>query len=188
MKKDEPKAPEDDATEVTAAELDVLSRVGESIDANEPFVIENNTVANTPGVGVVILEPHALDLAALDSKLVVVLVDGKPKAVLVTPTTNATPLPVGDPAHKLPEGAKILKTTVAAHLKHLAQHDPRERIAAASTLQAWAGDLYVGEQLSAQEWHHPLYTATAAEAIAGFVAHFHRGFSDPDAPTLSMDV
>lgn len=187
MPKSEPKDEADDVAEMTAAELDAMA--GEPTEAPS-VVIENCTFEGGQGFVVSdsapMIEGHALDLAPVHSKVVVVMVDGRPKAVIDTTTGHPTPLPDGDVAHKLPEGAKILKTTVAAHLRNLAS-DPNERYHAQNALQGWVGDLFVGEQLSAQEWHHPLYRHTGTEAIADFVAHFHRGYSDPDAPVLQTE-
>lgn len=88
---------------------------------------------------------HALDRVVVGSKVVVVKGDGAQFAVLAGPD-GATTLPAGDPAHKLPEGARIRKV---------------------------ADDRFESEQLSPAEDHPMLVTATAHEAVAGFVAHFH---------------
>lgn len=196
MPKNEPEATMDDATPATAGELDALAAIeGDDILSAATDAMERESARRAPhGVLVNVtadsaplIEGHALDFAPVHSKVVVVMVDGRPKAVIDTTTGHPEPLPIGDVAHGLPEGAKILKTTVAAHLRNLAT-DPKERAHAQNALQGWAGDLFVGEQLSAQEWHHPLYRHSATESIADFVGHFHRGYSDPDAPVLPTDV
>lgn len=85
---------------------------------------------------------HALDSAPVNSKIVVVEGDG---AILATPDFH-TRLPDGDPAHKLPVGARIVKR---------------------------AEGIYQSIQLSPAEDHPLLVTASARDAIAQFVPHFH---------------
>lgn len=53
-------------------------------------------------------EPHALDLAPVNSKIVVVRDSGRTFALLATPD-GVSELPEGDPAHLLFEGARIQK-------------------------------------------------------------------------------
>ena len=86
---------------------------------------------------------HALDAAPVNSKLV----KTDEGAFLATPD-SVTRLPDGDPAHKLPEGAKILKR---------------------------AADAYWSIQLSPAEDRPVLVTTTAMDAIAQFIPHFHEG-------------
>jgi hypothetical protein len=89
--------------------------------------------------------PHALDSAPINAKIVVVLLDGKSHAVLAGPA-GAKELPVGDVAHRLPEGARIRKI------------GERE---------------FMAEQMNATEDHAPITRESAGRAIADFVAHFH---------------
>lgn len=89
---------------------------------------------------------HALDSAPENSKIVVVLLDGKSHAVLAGPS-GAKELPKDDVAHRLPEGARILKLT--------------------------DGQGYEATQMSPTVDFPPLRTASAGEAIAQFIAHFH---------------
>jgi hypothetical protein len=91
-------------------------------------------------------EVHALESAPVNSKLVVVE-DGQKhrKAVLATPS-GAEFLPEGDPAHALPLGARIHKA---------------------------ADGKYVATQLSPALDFPDATFATASEAIAGFIPHFH---------------
>lgn len=91
-------------------------------------------------------EPHALDLAPDNSKIVVVLLDGKSHAVIAGPE-GAKELPVGDIAHRLPEGARIQKLPDRQGFR--------------------------ATQLSAVEDHPDRTYATAGAAIAGFLEHFH---------------
>lgn len=88
---------------------------------------------------------HALDLVAVNSKVVVCESDGEKFAVLATPN-GPIRLPKGDPAHRLPVGARIVKT---------------------------AQGQYTATQLSPTLDRPPLVTETALEAITGFIAHFH---------------
>lgn len=88
---------------------------------------------------------HALETSPANSKIVVVLMDGKSHAVLATPA-GAHELPVGDAAHRLPEGARIRKLEEGR---------------------------YVAEQMSPVEDHPPLVTDSVDAAIGGFIAHFH---------------
>lgn len=85
--------------------------------------------------------PHALDEAKNNSKIVVT----KLGAVMATPD-GVKQLPVGDPAHGLPEGARIMKQ---------------------------GPDAYVACQLSAVEDHPEKTFPSAGAAIVGFLAHFH---------------
>lgn len=90
---------------------------------------------------------HALDLEPVNSKVVVILDQNKPKALLATPAMlEPKVLPEGDPAHKLPEGARIRKVEE---------------------------EKYIGEQLNAVEMRPPLVRDTAAAVISEFVKHFH---------------
>lgn len=92
---------------------------------------------------------HALDHAPKNSKIVVILNQEthKPEAMLATPD-GVTRLPDFDPAHKLPEGARIQKI----------------------------GDgRFVATQLSATVIVPDLETPTAALAIVQFIPHFHNG-------------
>lgn len=89
--------------------------------------------------------PHLLDSAPVNSKIVVVLIDSKSHAVLGTPD-GAKELPAGDPAHRLPEGARIRKL------------GERE---------------FLAEQLNASEDHAPITRESAGRAIADFIPHFH---------------
>lgn len=89
--------------------------------------------------------PHALDSAPVNSKIVVVRLDGKNKAVLAMPSGTIT-LPVGDAAARLPEGARIAKV---------------------------ADGKFVSTQLSPAIDCPPLHTKTAIEAIVQFIPHFH---------------
>lgn len=91
------------------------------------------------------LPPHALDSAPVNSKIVVVLLDGKSHAVLAGPD-GAKELPKGDPAHRLPEGARIRKI------------GERE---------------FLAEQMSPAEDHAPITRETTMRAIADFIPHFH---------------
>lgn len=91
------------------------------------------------------LPPHALDSAPLNSKIVVVLLDGKSHAVLAGPD-GAKELPKGDPAHRLPEGARIRKVA------------ERE---------------FLAEQMSPAEDHAPITRESTQRAIADFIPHFH---------------
>lgn len=94
---------------------------------------------------------HALDDAPVNSKIVVVKdpVTGANTAVLATPGGVIT-LPEGDPAHRLPEGARIAKI-------------PHKD----------GGFRYQGTQLSAVMDYPPLYDESAAAMIARFTGHFH---------------
>jgi hypothetical protein len=89
--------------------------------------------------------PHALDLADINSKIVVILEDNKPLAMLATPS-GIDVLPEGDVAHKLPAGARIQKL---------------------------ARDRFEATQLGATVVQPLLVTATATEAIGMFIKHFH---------------
>jgi hypothetical protein len=84
---------------------------------------------------------HPLDLADINSKIVMT----DQGAVLGTPQ-GATLLPMGDPAHLLPVGARIRKL---------------------------AEDKFVGEQLSPAKERPVLECISALEAIEKFVPHFH---------------
>jgi hypothetical protein len=84
---------------------------------------------------------HALDLAPVNSKIVATLGG----AVLATPE-RVELLPPGDPAHRLPEGAKIQK--VAEHVYR------------ASELRSFYG-------------HDAKDYETATAAIQDFLTHFH---------------
>lgn len=97
------------------------------------------------------LAPHALDAAPMNSKIVVVKdpESGANVAMLATPD-GAKPLPPGDVAHRLPEGARIAK------LPHRGD-----------------GVRYQGTQLSAVLDFPPLYDTSAAAMISRFVGHFH---------------
>lgn len=90
---------------------------------------------------------HALDLAPINSKIVVVKREGESGmiAVLATPD-GAHPLPKGDPAHRLPDGARIRKIAEGS---------------------------FIAEQLSPAVDHPRLETVTASDAIGRFVDHFH---------------
>lgn len=90
--------------------------------------------------------PHALENAPVNSKIVVVLGnEGKTIAFLATPD-GVHALPPGDPAHSLPDGARIQKR---------------------------AEGLFRAEQLSPAVDHEPKDFVTVRDAIVGFVAHFH---------------
>lgn len=108
----------------------------EAIPEPEPVV-----AAMEPVAAAVPESRHALDLAPVNSKIVVTE-DG---AVFVTPAEVRT-LPKDDPASKLPSGARILKLGEGS---------------------------YRSVQLSPADDRPALLTASAHEAIAGFVAHFH---------------
>lgn len=84
---------------------------------------------------------HALDSSPVNSKIVVT--DAGP--ILATPDFE-TLLPKGDPAHRLPVGARIIKR---------------------------AEGIFQSIQLSPAIDHPVLVTATAIAAIAQFVPHFH---------------
>ncbi len=88
---------------------------------------------------------HLLDIAPVNSKIVVTRYEGVVTATLATPD-NTTALPKGDPASKLPEGAVIRKVAEGKFEAH---------------------------QLSPAIEHPKLKTTTAGEAISGFVPHFH---------------
>lgn len=89
--------------------------------------------------------PHALDIADINSKIVVILEDNVPVAMMAAPS-GVERLPDGDIAHKLPAGARIQKL---------------------------AADRFEAVQLGATVVQPLLVTATATEAIAQFVKHFH---------------
>jgi len=88
---------------------------------------------------------HALDVVPVHSKIVVVIADMEKFAVLSTPT-GANRLPPGDPAHGLPEGARIMKV---------------------------AEGKFRATQLSPAIEQPVLETNTAIAAIRGFIPHFH---------------
>lgn len=102
-------------------------------------------IAEPPAYGWDDSQSHALDAAPINSKIMVVLLAGKSHAVLGTPD-GAKELPPGDPAHRLPEGARIRK---------LAERE------------------YLAEQVSPVEDHPPITRTSASRAIADFVPHFH---------------
>lgn len=87
------------------------------------------------------LELHALDSAKVNSKIVVT----RDAAVLATPD-GLIELPVGDPARKLREGARI---------------------------QKMAEGVFVATQLNATEICPDKTYPTAAQAIEDFPHHFH---------------
>lgn len=96
--------------------------------------------------------PSAFEAHALDEAPVnSKIVRTRESAVLATPE-RVVDLPKTDPASRLPEGARIAKRS---------EHR------------------YEAEQLNAGVTLPMLVTTTAAEAIAGFVQHFHPP-SDPD--------
>lgn len=89
---------------------------------------------------------HLLDIAPINSKIVVVQELGGTRAVLATPE-RPLDLPAADPASKLPAGAVIHKVAEGKFEAH---------------------------QLSPAIEYPVFTTATAGEAISGFVAYFHR--------------
>lgn len=89
--------------------------------------------------------PHDLDLAPINSKIVVVLDDNQPVAVLATPA-GTQPLDRADVATRLPVGARIFKADEGR---------------------------YEATQLGATEPRPMLVAANAVEAIGKFIAHFH---------------
>lgn len=86
----------------------------------------------------------AFEAAPVNTKLVAVFDDGQTKAVLMSPD-GPIPLLLTDPAHRLPDGARIQKTGASE---------------------------YTATNLLATD-HPPMVTSSAAEAITGFVRHFH---------------
>lgn len=94
--------------------------------------------------------PHALDLADINAKIVVILEDNVPVAMMAAPS-GVDRLPDGDIAHRLPAGARIQKI---------------------------AADRFEAIQLGATVQQPLLVTASATEAIAQFVAHFHARAGD----------
>ena len=108
-----------------------------------PMVEEEKAV---PIVPVVIEEaPCALDGAPVNSKIVVVTMNGERTAVFATPQ-GLQPLDAKDVAHGLPRGAKISKDAEGS---------------------------FRAEQLDEPTRHAPLIATTAREAIRRFLAHFH---------------
>jgi hypothetical protein len=89
--------------------------------------------------------PHDLDLAPVHSKIVIVLDDNVPVAVLAGPS-GTTPLDSANVASRLPVGARIFKA---------------------------ADDRYEATQLGATELRPMLVTQNAVDAIGKFIAHFH---------------
>lgn len=115
----------------------------EEADAMVPALEPETVVVSPPQPA----PRHALDDAPINSKIVVVKLHGNTgnAAVLATPD-GAHQLPEGDPAHLLPDGARIRKV---------------------------ADDVFIAEQLSPVEDRPRLETASAGEAIARFIDHFH---------------
>lgn len=139
-------------TETSAAELDVMANEeGAGLTITDP-VIHNGLVPGFLMTGVTVVtitQPHPLDDAPVNSKLVVVKSSDPANpgryAVLMTPNGEQK-LEADDPAHKLAEGARIQKRGEGK---------------------------FVSVQLSPADDRDPLETTTAAEAIARFNQHFH---------------
>lgn len=89
--------------------------------------------------------PHDLDLAPVHSKIVVILDENVPVAVLAGPA-GSVPLDKANVASRLPVGARIFKR---------------------------AEDRYESTQLGASEPRPMLVTQNAVDAIGRFIAHFH---------------
>ena len=116
-----------------------------AVAAVEKAVAEPEVVIEKPVVAPVVhRQPCGLDDAPVGSKIVVIR-DPEKRPVLNTPS-GPLPLANGDVAYQLPEGAKIRKRGVS---------------------------LYVAEQLNPTVHKPDLVTATAREAIAQFLVHFH---------------
>lgn len=153
--------------QVTAAELDAMAQeaaadadatvaIEGDDDTTEMIEVEDNAGNAIPLAPIedwininteVIIErlSHALDLAPPNSKIVRTL-EG---AMLATPD-GVSLLPPGDPAHKLPEGARISKFEHADGVR------------------------YQSVQLGAAGYE-PIWDADASTAIEMFVARFHHG-------------
>lgn len=159
MKKPEPDAEITHADEISPAELDAMAHEDESlaVDGDAGIVFANNTfdggqlLANS-SIHDLTTSPvtaHALDLASVNSKIVVVKSGDaalpKRLAVLMTPNGEQS-LGPDDPAHKLAEGARIVKK---------------------------AEGQFIAMQLSPADDRPNLETTTASDAIARFNQHFH---------------
>ena len=105
-----------------------------------------------------------LDDAPVNAKIVVVRDEGKAYPILATPAGSAQ-VPEGDMAWKLPLGARIRRVATV----------PRGtmRTVKGQTTVVATSYSFVSDQLDAVEDRDPLYTATAADACAQFVPHFH---------------
>lgn len=128
------------------SELEALNEAEESPVTPSPAMVDlPPTPKATPIVPVVILRPCGLDQAPKNSKIVVVMADGRKAPLLATPA-GFVPLAANDWAHALPLGAKVNRV----------------------------GDTeFVGEQLDDPSGKPLLIAATAQEVIQRFNAHFH---------------
>jgi hypothetical protein len=147
-----------DAEEMSEKEVELLleQRDKEALQASEPAALLPVDDADVEAAAIAQRDehiasfcatelPHAIDLAPINSKIVVILEQNVPRAMIATPSGVET-LPEGDIAHKLPAGARIQKL---------------------------AADRFEAMQLGATVVQPLLVTASGTEAIAAFIGHFH---------------
>lgn len=121
-------------------------------------VVTGNTFENTDTLSIAdveaevtetaapVIPSHALDIAPINSKIVVVRDEGGRVPILAMPSGEQIILGGDDPAVKLPAGAKIQKT---------------------------AEGEFLASQLGGSDVTASRVSATAYDAITGFLAHFH---------------